>query len=557
MTDYTKNTNFGAKDALASGHGDKVILGVEMDGEFDEIAIASATKENLVAKNVADGYCPLDSSVLVPSANLPAATETVVGALETATDAEALAGSATDKIVVPSNLASMASTETYAGLVELATNAEVTAGTDTARAVTAAGLEQKVATQTALGIIGRATGAEVLAGTDDELAITPLTLLSQRESSTTQTGVIELATDAEALTATDALKALTPASAAAQTQYISRKNLLLNGMMQVAERGNTFTGLTSNQRTWDMWKTGTLTTTAVLDWGYSSISTSGTHQRYKAEIEATTADATLGVADKMSIVHGVEGLNMRHLNWGTLSAKDITLSFYHAHTKTGIYSVAIRNASSNRTYVAEYTQSVESAEEEAVITIPGMNDITASWDTGAVLGMEVRFTLGAGSDIHTATLDTWNNDALYSSPNQVNFADTINNKFRLSGVQLEVGGNKTEPEMLTIGERLRDCQRYYYKVNSRASGVGYFSSSTNCRAIFLTPVTMRTTPSMSCTTSDIRCRGNGNSFTPTGKTVSSVYGQGIHVTLTVSGAAGSYAASIENNASNCEFKAEI
>jgi len=44
MTDYTKTTNFTAKDSLASGDSAKLIKGSEHDTEYDAIAVASATK---------------------------------------------------------------------------------------------------------------------------------------------------------------------------------------------------------------------------------------------------------------------------------------------------------------------------------------------------------------------------------------------------------------------------------------------------------------------------------------------------------------------------------
>jgi hypothetical protein len=46
MTDYTKSTNFAAKDALASGNANKVVKGTELDTEFNNIATAIATKAN-------------------------------------------------------------------------------------------------------------------------------------------------------------------------------------------------------------------------------------------------------------------------------------------------------------------------------------------------------------------------------------------------------------------------------------------------------------------------------------------------------------------------------
>lgn len=48
MSNYTKTTNFTAKDALSTGDPNKVIKGSEHDTEFDNIETASATKANKV-----------------------------------------------------------------------------------------------------------------------------------------------------------------------------------------------------------------------------------------------------------------------------------------------------------------------------------------------------------------------------------------------------------------------------------------------------------------------------------------------------------------------------
>jgi len=44
MSDYTKTTDFAAKDALTTGNPSKVILGEEIDDELNDIAIAIASK---------------------------------------------------------------------------------------------------------------------------------------------------------------------------------------------------------------------------------------------------------------------------------------------------------------------------------------------------------------------------------------------------------------------------------------------------------------------------------------------------------------------------------
>tara|TARA_R110000772_G_scaffold84820_1_gene178748 strand:+ start:2270 stop:2503 length:234 start_codon:yes stop_codon:yes gene_type:complete len=46
MSNYTKTTNFAAKDALASGNSNKIVRGTEIDTEFNNIVTASATKAN-------------------------------------------------------------------------------------------------------------------------------------------------------------------------------------------------------------------------------------------------------------------------------------------------------------------------------------------------------------------------------------------------------------------------------------------------------------------------------------------------------------------------------
>jgi len=47
MSNYTKTTNFAAKDSLPSGNAAKVVKGSEIDTEYNNIATAVATKADL------------------------------------------------------------------------------------------------------------------------------------------------------------------------------------------------------------------------------------------------------------------------------------------------------------------------------------------------------------------------------------------------------------------------------------------------------------------------------------------------------------------------------
>jgi photosystem II stability/assembly factor-like uncharacterized protein len=46
MSNYTKITNFAAKDAMVSGNPAKVIKGTEVGAEYDAIAVAVNSKSN-------------------------------------------------------------------------------------------------------------------------------------------------------------------------------------------------------------------------------------------------------------------------------------------------------------------------------------------------------------------------------------------------------------------------------------------------------------------------------------------------------------------------------
>ena len=47
MSNYTKTTDFEAKDSLPTGDANKIIKGTEFETEFDAIAVAIATKADL------------------------------------------------------------------------------------------------------------------------------------------------------------------------------------------------------------------------------------------------------------------------------------------------------------------------------------------------------------------------------------------------------------------------------------------------------------------------------------------------------------------------------
>ena len=82
MSDFTKTTNFTAKDALTTGDPNKVIKGAQFDTEFDAMATSSATKSNKVIGGTTNaviiqtaGGDLSDGSVAAPSSAIVGLTD--------------------------------------------------------------------------------------------------------------------------------------------------------------------------------------------------------------------------------------------------------------------------------------------------------------------------------------------------------------------------------------------------------------------------------------------------------------------------------------------------
>lgn len=116
--------------------------------EFDFRGIVSGNNSLLVTLDAGNHSVLLTFNIAQIISDLPDATTSQRGVLETATNAEAQGKVLDNKILTPANLAALGSTTSFAGLVELATNAEAIAGAATNLAVTPANLAAVAAIST-------------------------------------------------------------------------------------------------------------------------------------------------------------------------------------------------------------------------------------------------------------------------------------------------------------------------------------------------------------------------------------------------------------------------
>jgi hypothetical protein len=285
---------------------------------------------------------------------------------------------------------------------------------------------------------------------------------------------------------------------------LSNRNLIINGAMQVAQRGTSATGVTSagsaylvDRINYNISNAGTWTITQDSD------GPDGFTKSFKAL--CTTADASLAASDFVVFYMNFEGQDFQILNYGGSSAETVTLSFYVKSNKTGTYQVNLRATDSATERNLGGTYTVDSANTWERKTITYVGDTAQAIVNSNARGNTLEFWVVAGTTFTSGAVPTvWEDQAAgdRAAGLGVNLADAVNNYWQITGVQLEAGEQATPFEHRSFGDELARCQRYTYIMSSNTSstttdfinGAAYSASQVNA-GIDL-PVTMRTTPTV-------------------------------------------------------------
>jgi len=276
------------------------------------------------------------------------------------------------------------------------------------------------------------------------------------------------------------------------------RNLIMNGAMQLAQRGASTTGITTTgYYTADRWRKllsglGTWTQTIEND------APTGSGFRKSLKVLCTTADASPAANDVMTINQRFEGQDLQRIKKGTSAAEQLTLSFWVKSNATGTYIAELLDNDNTRAVSASYTVSASDTWEKKTITFPA--DTTGALDNDAEFSFALLLFLGAGTDFTSGTLaTTW---ASLTTANravgQTNLAAATNNYWQATGFQLEVGPVATGFDFEPYETTLRKCQRYYHRavVNDVGDHFGSGFNKTTTVGMFFTPfeVQMRTAP---------------------------------------------------------------
>ena len=277
-----------------------------------------------------------------------------------------------------------------------------------------------------------------------------------------------------------------------------RRNLIINGAMQVAQRATSVSSVTSNGiRTADRFFMA-INTLGTWTIDQSTDSPNGFSNSLK--LTCTTADASPAANDYIFIRQNIEAQNLQSLGYGTADAKTMTLSFWVKSNKTGSASVDSRQLdNSNKLWSATYSISSADTWEYKTLTIPG--DTAGVIDNNNDTGLYIDWWLNTGSTyIGGTAATTWSTNAENRrNPSNLGVGGATSDYFAITGVQLEVGKNATEFEHRSYGEELALCQRYYYRVYGgryewRSSDYNTYRNGSLGSGSH--PVTMRQAPTM-------------------------------------------------------------
>ena len=243
---------------------------------------------------------------------------------------------------------------------------------------------------------------------------------------------------------------------------LSNRNKIINGAMQVAQRGTSVASVTGS---------GYFTTDRVLQaldslgtWTVENSSDAPSGFARSHKVICTTANASPASGAYYILQWRIEGQNLQDLAYGTAAATPLTLSFWVKSNKTGAASLEfLQLDNSGKLWSNSYTINAADTWEYKTVVVPADASGVINNDNGT--GLELNFWVNSGTTFSSGSHQTTWGSYADANRNVSNLAvgAAVSDYLAITGVQLEAGDTATPFEHRSYGAELALCQRYYWK----------------------------------------------------------------------------------------------
>ena len=314
------------------------------------------------------------------------------------------------------------------------------------------------------------------------------------------------------LATSDAVTLATDGTCTANITNKPNRNLIINGAMQVAQRGTSST--TSGYGTVDRFQvnfsgTDEAPTQAQVD---VAAGTTPYSLGFRKALKITNGNQTSGAgsSDYVYYQHKIEAQDISQSGWNYISSSSyITLSFWIKSSVAQSFKGHLKTQDGTSQLYPFDTGSL-SADTWTKVTKTIAGNSNLQFDTNNEAGLHIAIMAFIGTDLtaSSATENTWQAYAggIFGGKDNTSTWYTTNDAtLEITGVQLEVSDHATSFEHRSFGQELALCQRYFYmhasgaeaSANNRAPiATGAMYNSGNWNGVVNFPVNMRTSPSL-------------------------------------------------------------
>ena len=293
--------------------------------------------------------------------------------------------------------------------------------------------------------------------------------------------------------------ALSKIKTSSLTDYTApvNKSLVINGAMEVAQRGTSST--TNGYGTVDRFRSaysGGTVTQSQEDLTSGAPHDLGFHKFMR--ITNTTAGSSSS-SDYAAFYYYTESRDMRTCGWDYVNPNSyLTFSFWARSSLAGTYYTQIINNDPSEQYNHSFTLAANTW-TKVEKKIPGYSGLQFNDDTGSGLLLAVLAYYGTNYTASSVNTDEWYD---YAGGTQApdfsqNWRSTASATFDITGYKLELGEEATPFVHRSYAEELRLCERYFQSIGGAGSNPLFstYGASYNYVNWHFRP-TMRATPTM-------------------------------------------------------------